>query len=147
MTCLVLTSQDEVCLDWISVSKRARPKINNARYRDTHPSENWTMRPFLDHPSQLGPGCRPSPLFNTLTTFAASIVLDDLAMLQTRKSPSWVCVASISDFCREDEACHARVTIGDGPLDVVRLCKMVNLGCKAAIKREPLENLKIFVSS
>jgi hypothetical protein len=34
------------------------------------------------------------------------------------------------------------VTIGDGPLDVVRLWRIVNLGCKAAIKREPFENLE-----
>jgi hypothetical protein len=40
------------------------------------------------------------------------------------------------DFCR-DEACHARLTIGDGSLEVVRLCKIVNLGCRVATNREP----------
>lgn len=43
----------------------------------------------------------------------------------------------MSDFCREDDACQFSVTIGDGPLDVVRLCKMVNRGCSVAISNEP----------
>lgn len=43
----------------------------------------------------------------------------------------------MSDFCRDDDACQFSVTIGDGPLDVVRLCKMVNRGCSVAISREP----------
>jgi hypothetical protein len=47
----------------------------------------------------------------------------------------------MSDFWRDDEACHANVTIGDGPLEVLRLCRMVNLGCNAAIKSDPLANL------
>jgi hypothetical protein len=43
----------------------------------------------------------------------------------------------MSDLDREDEACHDRVTIGDGPLDVVRLCRIVNLGWRVAIRSEP----------
>ena len=43
----------------------------------------------------------------------------------------------MSDFCREDEACHASVTMGEGPREVVRLWRMVNLGCNVAIKSEP----------
>lgn len=43
----------------------------------------------------------------------------------------------MSDFCRDDDACQFNVTMGDGPLDVVRLCKMVNRGCKVAISNEP----------
>lgn len=42
-------------------------------------------------------------------------------MLQTRRSPSCVCDANISDFWREEDVCHANVTMGDGPLDVVKL--------------------------
>lgn len=57
--------------------------------------------------------------------------------LHTRRSPSFVCTASISDFCLADEACQARLTIGDGPLEVVRLCKIVNLGCTVAINNDP----------
>ena len=49
------------------------------------------------------------------------------ATLQTRRSPSIVCAASISDFCFVDEACHAKFTIGDGARLVVRVCSMVNL--------------------
>lgn len=48
-----------------------------------------------------------------------------------------VCTANISDFCLADEACQAKLTIGDGPLDVVRLCKIVNLGCTVAINSDP----------
>lgn len=70
-----------------------------------------------------------------------SLLVGDLAMLQTRRSPSFVCVASMSDFWREEEACHANVTMEDGPLDVVKLWRIVNLGCRAAIRSEPFENL------
>lgn len=79
------------------------------------------MRPFFDHASQFGPDWKFSVRFSTLTTFAVSELEGDFAMLQTRRSPSCVWVASISDFCLEDDACHANVTIGDGPLEVVRL--------------------------
>jgi hypothetical protein len=47
----------------------------------------------------------------------------------------------MSDFWRDEEACHDKVTIGDGPLDVVKWCRIMNLGCNAAINKEPLENL------
>jgi hypothetical protein len=43
----------------------------------------------------------------------------------------------MSDFCFEDDACQASVTIGDGPLEVVKLCRMVKRGCNVAIKSEP----------
>lgn len=43
----------------------------------------------------------------------------------------------MSGFGRGIVACHCRVTMGDGPLDVVRLWRMVNLGCNVAIRREP----------
>lgn len=99
------------------------------------------MRPFFDHANQFGPDWKFSVLLRTLTTFAVSLLVGDFAMLQTRRSPSFVCVASISDFCREEDACHAKVTIGDGPLEVVKLWRIVNLGCNAAIKRDPFEKL------
>src|SRR4051794_30738568 len=83
-------------------------------------SEYWTMRPFLDHAIQLGPAVNVSARFSTRMTLGASLV-GGLATLQTLKPPSEVCVASISDFCLDDEACHARFAIGDGPLDVLRV--------------------------
>jgi hypothetical protein len=43
----------------------------------------------------------------------------------------------MSDFWREEEACHDSVTIGDGALDVVKLCKMVKRGCSFAINSDP----------
>jgi hypothetical protein len=79
------------------------------------------MRPFLDHPSQFGPVRKFSLRFKTRTTFAVSLLLGDLLTLQTRRSPSCVCAASMSDFWRDEEACQARVTMGDGALDVDRL--------------------------
>lgn len=66
--------------------------------------------------------------------------------LQTRKSPSEVCVASISVFCFEEDPCHASPVIGDGPLEVLRVCNMVN-GCSVAIRMEPLRYLSIDVSN
>ena len=61
-----------------------------------------------------------SARFSTRMTLGASLV-GGLATLQTLKSPSEVWVASISDFCLDDEACHARFAIGDGPLDVLKV--------------------------
>jgi hypothetical protein len=71
----------------------------------------------------------------------SALLLVDFATLQTRKSPSSVCVANMSVFCREDEECHANVTIGDGALEVVKVCRMVNEGCNAAINSEPFKYL------
>jgi hypothetical protein len=62
--------------------------------------------------------------------------------LQTLRSPSAVWVASMSDFCFEDEACHVNVTIGEGARDVVKVCRIVNDGCNAASKIEPLLYLR-----
>lgn len=61
-----------------------------------------------------------------------------LATLHTRRSPSIVCVASMSDFCFEDEACHSKVAIGDGARGVVSVCRIVKAGCRAANSIEPL---------
>lgn len=61
-----------------------------------------------------------------------------LDTLQTLKSPSAVWVASISDFCFEDEACHVKETIGDGLRDVVSVWRIVKAGCNAASRIEPL---------
>lgn len=71
------------------------------------------------------------------TTFAGSALLKALDTLQTLESPSLVWTASMSDFCRDEDACQLSETIGEGPLEVVRLCKIVNLGCRVATSREP----------
>jgi hypothetical protein len=60
-----------------------------------------------------------------------------LATLQTRRSPSAVSVANISDFCFEDDACQASPTIADGPLEVVKVCKMVKAGRSVEMRIEP----------
>lgn len=86
------------------------------------------MRPFFDQPIQLGPFRKLSFRFRIRTTFAGSLLLNDFATLHTLKSPSSVCTANMSDFWREDDACQARVTIGEGALEVLRLCSIVNLG-------------------
>ncbi len=43
----------------------------------------------------------------------------------------------MSDFCLVDEACQARLTIGEGARAVVRVCKMVKLGSRETIRIEP----------
>ena len=48
----------------------------------------------------------------------------------------------MSDFCLAEEACHAKLTIGDGALAVVSVCNIVNAGCKDAIKIDPFRYLK-----
>lgn len=95
------------------------------------------IRPFLDHAIQFGPVTWFSVRFNIRTTLAGSLVLYDLATLQTRRSPSWVWTASMSDFCRDEEACQLKVTMGEGAREVVRLWRIVKRGCSVAIKREP----------
>lgn len=63
----------------------------------------------------------------------------DFGTLHTLKSPSRVCTASISEVCFEEDACHARPTIGEGEIDVVvSVCRIVNEGDRAAIKTDPL---------
>lgn len=79
------------------------------------------MRPFFDHAIQLGPVIWFSVRLNILTTLAGSSLLYDFETLQTRRSPSWVWTASMSDFCRDEEACQFKVTMGEGALEVVRL--------------------------
>lgn len=108
------------------------------RAQCTHPSEYWTILPFFDHASQLRPGSTLSVLLRT------RIVLGDSAVggfetPQTRKSPSEVCVASISDFCFVEDACHAKFTIGEGARAVVKVCKIVKEGCKATIRIDPFK--------
>src|SRR6478752_5131613 len=95
------------------------------------------MRPFLDHPIQLGPSTEVSAFLRFRTIFAGSSALYVFATLQTRKTPSCIWTASMFDFCRDEEVCHTRLMMGDGPLDVVRLCKMVKRGCRVATNREP----------
>ena len=104
---------------------------------ETYLSEYCTILPFFDHVIQFGPGVKVSDLFKTRITRGVSLV-GGLAMLQTLKSPSWVWVASMSDFCLEEEACHARAAMGEGPREVDKVCRMVNVGCRDAKRIDPL---------
>lgn len=60
-----------------------------------------------------------------------------LGTLHTLRSPSLFWIASISDFCFEDEACHVSIAIGAGDREVFSVCRMVNCGCNAAKRIEP----------
>lgn len=52
-------------------------------------------------------------------------------------------MASISDFWREDDACHANAVIGEGCNEVVvRVWRIVNAGDSAATKIDPLAYLE-----
>jgi len=99
------------------------------------------MRPFLDQDIQFLSGMYASGRFKTRITFGASAV-GGFDTLHTLRSPSAVWVASMSDFCLDEDACQVSVTIGDGARDVVRVCRMVKLGCNAANKMEPLLYLR-----
>jgi hypothetical protein len=48
-----------------------------------------------------------------------------------------VCAASISDFCFEDDPCHASLFSGEGARLVLKVCRIVKEGCSVAIKIEP----------
>ena len=89
----------------------------------------------------MTPGSTLSPLFKIRIVFGFSAVAG-LAILQTRRSPSDVCDVSMSDFCFEDEACQARLTIGDGERDVFSVCKTVKEGCRLAMMMEPFLYLR-----
>lgn len=90
----------------------------------------------MDHAIHFGPEEYGSDLLRALITLGDSVP-GGFGTLQTLRSPSDVCEASISDFCFDDDACQAKLTIGDGPLAVVSVCKMVNVGCNVAIKIDP----------
>lgn len=86
------------------------------------------MRPLRDQVIHVLPDIKfGSGRFKTRITRGNSVV-GGLDTLQTLRSPSAVCVASMSDFCLEDEACQASAEIGDGALEVVRVCNIVNDG-------------------
>ena len=59
--------------------------------------------------------------------------------LQTRKSPSAVCVASISVFCFDEDPCHARSVMRAGDRVVFSVCSIVNEGCRVAMSIEPFK--------
>ena len=116
--------------------------LRGQRAAATYPSEYCNILPFFDHAIQLSPGPRLSLLFRIRIVFGASAV-GGLETLQTRKSPSEVCVANISDFCLDDDACHARLTIGEGAREVVKVCKIVKEGCKATTRIDPFRYLAL----
>lgn len=77
------------------------------------------MRPLRDHEIQVLPGKNfGSGRLSTRITLGGSVV-GGLDTLHTLKSPSAVCVASMSDFCLEEDACQVSDVIGEGALDVV----------------------------
>lgn len=91
----------------------------------TYPSRYCTILPFFDQAIHFGSEDVESDLFSTRMTRGDSFP-GGFATLQTRKSPLEACVANMSDFCFDDEACHARERIGDGPREVVNVWRMVN---------------------
>lgn len=50
----------------------------------------------------------------------------------------------MSDFCFDDEACHVNETIGEGPLDVVRVWRIVKVGWSAVMRIDPFLYLLLF---
>jgi hypothetical protein len=100
------------------------------------------IRPFLDHVNQQGPRLLVSNRLSIRIMFGDSPVTAVLGILQTLRSPSAVWVASMSDFCREEEPCQESPAIREGAFDVVRLCTIVKCGCCVAIKIEPFRKLR-----
>lgn len=117
-------------------------RIIMQRPRYSHPSVYWMIRPFLDHVNQQGPRLLVSNRLSIRMIFGLSPATAVLGMLQTLRSPSAVWVASISDFCREEEPCQESPAIREGAFDVVRLCTIVKSGCSVAIKIEPFRKLQ-----
>lgn len=95
------------------------------------------MRPFFDQETQLRPAVIFSERFKIRMTLGIPLV-GGLGTLQTRRSPSAFWIASMSDFCFEEDACHVSIEMGEGDLAVLRVCRIVNCGCSAAKRMEPL---------
>ena len=94
------------------------------------------IRPFFDQAIQFDPGSVDSLFFSDRMLLGVSVPAG-LPMLQTRRSPSALCTANMSDFCFDDEACHASPRMGDGALAVERVCKTVKEGKREAIRMDP----------
>ena len=116
-----------------------RPSLTRAQYQPsyitsrymiedlrTHPSEYCRTLPFFDHAHQCWPGSVLSLRFKIRIVFGDSAI-GGLETLHIRRSPSIVCEANMSDFCFVDEACQAKLTIGEGARWVVRVWRMVKL--------------------
>ena len=101
-------------------------------------SEYWMMRPFFDQEIHVLPGMNVgSGRLNTRMTLGAS-AFGGFDTLHTRRSPSAVWVASISDFCLDEDACQLRESIGDGARLVISVCMIVKDGCRDASRIDPL---------
>ena len=93
----------------------------------THPSEYCKILPFFDHAHQCSPGSTLSLLFKMRRVLGVS-VFGGFETLQTRRSPSTVCVASMSDLCFVEDACHTKFATAEGARAAVRVCRIVNDG-------------------
>jgi hypothetical protein len=131
--CFVLTSQAHVSLQNVS-----QPHLRNReRLGETHPSRYCIIFPFFDQAIHFGSEDEDaSDLFRLRITRGASLP-GGFATLQTLRSPLADIVASMSDFCFDDDACHANDTIGEGPREVVIVWRMVNVGNNVAIRIDP----------
>lgn len=122
--CFVLTSQIQVSLrDQLTSTYALRAGMEargKSRCGSTYPSEYCKILPFFDHASQLRHGSTLSLLFRIRMVFGCSAV-GGFETLQTRRSPSIVWDANISDRCFVDDACHDRLTIGEGARGVVKV--------------------------
>ena len=58
-------------------------------------------------------------------------------MLHTRKSQLALCTANMSDFCFDEDACHAKPTIGAGATELERVWRMVKVGSSEAMMTDP----------
>jgi len=92
--------------------------------------------PFFDHAIHFRSVEFESDLFSTRITRGDSFP-GGFATLQILKSPLEACVANMSDFCFEEDACQASDKIGEGPREVVREWRMVNWGWRFAIRIDP----------
>ena len=93
----------------------------------TYPSENCKILPFFDQAHQCSPGSTLSLLFKIRKVFGVSL-LGGLETLQTRRSPSTLCVASMSDLCFVEEACQTKFATGERERAAVRVCRIVKEG-------------------
>ena len=114
----------------------AATRLVRTSYEYVTPSAYCTMRPCLLHANQHGPATASlAECWKLRITLGLSPCA--LGMLHTRRSPSTVCVASMSDFCLLLLPCQARQLIVAGARCVLRVCRMVKVGCSDTTRMVP----------
>lgn len=119
------------CFSWTMLVTGANQTTN-----PTYPFIYCNIFPFLDQAIHCGPEAAASDRFKTRMVRGGSFSAG-FETLQTFKSPFNACVANMSDFCFDDDACHDKLIKGDGLREIVSVCRMLKVGWSVASRTVP----------